>query len=114
MLALGMLIVHVALEIRVGSRFVALLQRSDSSEVGFIVTFDVGCVVLNLVMGSGDPVGPTPVGCAFPFRLGTRLSMSTENEGLEDDDTGGTLGEVATEDRLIGTVTLEYGAERLD
>jgi hypothetical protein len=93
MFALGMLIVHVALETRVDSWFVALLQGSASGNVEFIETIDVGCVVLNMVLEFRDPVGPTPVGGAFPFSLSTRLSMSTENVGLEDDDAI-TLGEV--------------------
>jgi len=71
MLALGMLIVHVAFETRTDAEDVELLQGPLSSDVEFstppvdpTTTLGAGYVMFDVVIGPGDPTDPAPVGCA--------------------------------------------------
>jgi hypothetical protein len=114
MLALGILTVHVALDTRVGSRIEAGFRVSESEEVEYIVTFEAVVVVLERIMGSGTPLDPAPVGCAYPFPLATVLLVSKGYRGFVNADGTGPLLSEVTPEELVMAVTLEYGAEWLD
>lgn len=112
MLALGIFTVHVALDTRVGSRIDTRLMESEPDGVELVVIFGANVVVLAMVMGFGNPLDPTPGGCAYPFSPAAVLPTST---GIVDVDscTGYSLIE-AIEERLDRAVTLRYGAEWLN
>lgn len=95
-----------------------MLQGPNSDDVEFIVTLGteyadptaalgVKCVVLDRVIGSDDLVGPTPVGCAYPFSKETVPSISMGYGGLADDDSSERLTDVASKDWVDKAVTLE-------
>jgi hypothetical protein len=109
MLALGMLIVHVAFETRVIADDVALLHgpSTDESEFTRILGFEYlesaaslgECVVLERTIGPGIPADPTPVGCAYPFLLeDTTPLMSIGYEGVDDTNGAVKLMGVTSED----------------
>jgi hypothetical protein len=93
---LGTLIVHDALEPRIGADDVELLQKPESSDVVFSVGLDAGyadpaigagCVMFKRWVGADDWAGP-PVGCAYPFPWDTEPSkpMDVCDTDVEDSD----------------------------
>lgn len=129
MLALGMLIVHDAFETRVGSREVALLLESEFNTVEFVVKFDTVLDDVEFVVGfgtalvtfasmvaSGDLVESANVGRASTLLLEeeiTTTSLSVYISVIEDVDATGRLTMLASDDKLVDEVTLEYGADGL-
>jgi hypothetical protein len=107
MLALGILIIHVALEIRVGSGDVPLSPGTNPNEFESTVTFGTESVALGEVVERGGGVGAAVIGCAYPYPLEARRPSSSAEDGCSNDKVGTkTSIDVATEDRVVEAVTL--------
>jgi hypothetical protein len=122
MLALGMLIVHVAFEVRIEADDVPLLHGSECDQAELVVTFGVECVEFTAALGTGyvvlskmiglDEPGedPNPVGCAYPWSLDGIRPSSLMEPGLDDGDDTGDCEGVASKEGVVKVVPLEYGA----